>query len=163
MSVKVIIGSYVITFPTSGTDANWAEPVSEFAVAVEEKLAQVGLPYDISPQVSPISKDSVQNLGNFPGSEVRGFTFTYSTYRLATSPVTSKIETGTVIGVYNETTSAWTLEHEFAGDKQANGGAYLSFDMSQDTLQVTPVDIGGTYDSINSTISYSAKTVPVSN
>jgi hypothetical protein len=163
MSVKVIIGSTVVTFPTSGTDANWAEPVSEFAVAVEEQLAQVGLPYDVSPQVSPISESSVQNLSNFPGSEVRGFTFNYSTYRVATSPTTSKTENGVVIGVYNETTSSWILQHEFTGDKQANGQSYLNFDMNQDTLQVTPVSIGGTYDPINSSISYSARTVPVSN
>jgi len=46
MSVKITIGETVINFPTSGTDANWSEAVVDFAIAVQDKLLEVGLPYD---------------------------------------------------------------------------------------------------------------------
>jgi hypothetical protein len=163
MSVKITIGSTVINFPTSGTDANWAEAVVEFAQAVQDKLLEVGLPYDIAPQVSPLAETGVKQLGTFPSAEVRSFTFTYSTYRVATSPTTTKEETGVVTAVYNETTASWDIQHEFSGDKQTSGLSYLSFDMNGNTLEVTPTSIGGTYDTVNSTISFSAKTLPVTN
>lgn len=165
MSVKINIGGNVITFPTSGTDANWSEAVVEFALAVEQQLAQVGLPYDVSPQVIPINESGLQTITatNFPNAEVKGFTFNYAIYRVASSPVTSKVSTGTVIGVYNEVTNNWVLEHEFAGDKQANGQPYVTFDMSVDALRMTITSIGGTYDTVNSIISFSAKTLPVTN
>lgn len=167
MSVKLTIGNTVINFPTSGTDANWAEAVTEFALAVENRLFFVALPYDIAPQVRPIIESgtvSVTNaLGTFPNAEVRSFIFTYSTYRIANSPTVSKTQNGTVIGVHDENTNVWTLQHEFTGDKQANGESYLTFDMSGDSLIYTAVGFGGTYNTVDSTISFSAKTLPVTN
>lgn len=161
MSVKITIGSTVINFPTSGTDANWAEAVVEFAEAVQDKLLEVGLPYDKAPQVISLPESGATDLATFPSAEVREFTFTYATYRVATSPTISKEETGVVTGVYNETTASWDLQHEFSGDKQSDGSSYLTFDMNGNILQVSPVAIGGTYDTTNSTISFSAKTLPV--
>lgn len=167
MSVKINIGDTVINFPTSGTDANWAEAVTEFALAVENQLLSVGLITDISPQVTDIPEantGSPKTLFNMDGAQVRVFTMQYGSYRVSTGVgATSKTVSGVVNGVYNETTSTWTLEHEFIGDKQANGESYMTFDMDGNALQVTAFSIGGTYDTVNSTISYSAKTLPVSN
>jgi hypothetical protein len=163
MSVKITIGSTVINFPSSGTDANWAEAVEDFAVAVQDQLNSVGLPFDVSPQVIPINESGQQTLTatNFPDAVVRAFTFNYSTYRISTTANT--IEVGTVIGVFNPSNNNWTLQHEFAGDKQPNGESYIVFDMDNDSLRMTITSIGGTYDTVNSKISFSAKTLPVSN
>jgi hypothetical protein len=167
MSVKITIGGTVINFPTSGTDANWAEAVTEFALAVENQLLSVGLITDIAPQVTDIpeaNSGSPKALFTVDGTQVRAFTMQYGSYRVSTGlGATSKTVSGVVNGVYNETTSSWTIEHEFIGDKQPNGEPYITFDMNQNTLEVTAFTIGGTYDTVNSTISYSAKTLPVSN
>lgn len=164
MSVKITIGSTVINFPTSGTDANWAEAMDEFAVAVEQKLLSVGLIYDVAPQVSNIPESGTLVLNTFPGAQVRSFSFQYATYRISTGiGATTKRNMGIVNCVYNETSGTWTIQHEFLGDKQANGEPYVTFDMNGDTLEAYPVSIGGTYDSVNSTISFTAKTLPVSN
>jgi hypothetical protein len=162
MSVKITIGDTVINFPTSGTDANWAEAVVEFAEAVQDKLLQVGLPYDLAPQVLALPEVSTITLGSFPSAEVRAITLNYATYRVASSPVTSKEEIGVVSVVFNETVGQWTLQHEFSGDKKLDGTSYLTFAMTGNSLEVTPETIGGTYDTANSTISFSAKTLAVS-
>ena len=48
------------------------------------------------------------------------------------------------------------------GTKQSTGALYHTFAMSGDQLTLTTVAIGGSYDSINSKISYSAATELVS-
>ena len=166
MSIKITIGSTVINFPTSGTDANWAEAMDAFAIAVKDQLTAVGLPKDVSPQVTDINDSGFQTLTqtDFDNSIVRGFTFNYATYRV--SGTTTKSETGTVIGVYNPTTTNWILEHEFAGDTQPNGQSYIIFDMdpaNPNSLRMNLTSIGGIYDAVNSKISFSAKTLPVTN
>lgn len=164
MSIKITIGSTVINFPSSGTDANWAEAMDEFATAVTEQLAGVGLTYDVPPQVEELIESGTNPipLANFPNVSVRGFTLTYSAYRVASSPTVSKTQTGTVIGVYDATQNLWTLQHEFTGEKQSNGEPYITFDMNSDSLEVTTVSLGGLYDQPNSKISFTAKTLPVS-
>lgn len=164
MSVKINIGDTVINFPTSGTDANWSEAVVEFALAVENQLLSVGLITDIAPQVTDIPETGTKQLFTMDSAQVRAFTMQYGSYRVSTGVgATSKTVSGVVNAVYNETTSTWSIEHEFIGDKQANGQSYITFDMNGDVLEATPVTIGGIYDPIDSTISYSAKTLPVSN
>lgn len=164
MSVKITIGSTVINFPTSGTDANWAEAVTEFAIATAGSLSGVGLPYDVAPQVLALSVDNGSLLlgsANFPNAFVRSFVFNYSTYRLNTTATVTTTQTGTLIGVYNEDAADWTLQHDFTGDKKSNGDSFVKFTMTGDkvTAQLT-WDAGG-YDSNNSKISFSAKTLPV--
>lgn len=166
MSVKLTVGQQVINFPTSGTDANWAEAVTQFAEATANALAGVGLTYDVPPQVEELieSGPAPQPLAEFPNVDVRGFTFNYSAYRIATSPTITKVQAGTVTAVYNEDTNVWTLQHEFTGDKQTPSGLpYITFFMDVDALKVETVALGGTstYDQPNSKISYTAKTLPV--
>jgi hypothetical protein len=165
MSVKITIGSTVINFPTSGTDANWAEAVTEFALATQSALAGVGLPYDVAPQVISIIESGNQDLAaNFPNAFVRAFSFDYSTYRLNVAATESKTQSGMVIGVYNETTNDWTLQHEFTGDKKSDGDSFIKFTMNGDTLRAQVTwGLATPYDGVNSKISFSAKTLPVSN
>lgn len=162
MSVKITIGSTVINFPTSGTDANWAEAVTEFALAVEDRIIAIGLITDIAPQVVDIPETAVKKLFKMDSAIVRSFTMQYSSYRVSTGVGATSIEvSGVVNAVYNETASSWSIQHEFFGDKQPNGEPYITFDMNVNELEATPVSIGGTYDTVNSTISFSAKTLPV--
>jgi hypothetical protein len=160
MSVKITIGSEVINFPTSGTDANWAEAVSDFAVAVEGQLQTVSTQGDVAPQVKDIGEIDTVELFTVSTAQIRSFVCQYSTYR--TSDTESKTTVGTVYGVYNETDQSWILEHEFSGDKQTPSGApYITFAMNQNALEASSVTIGGVYD--DGKISFSAKVLPVSN
>lgn len=166
MSTKITIGSTVINFPTSGTDPNWAEAVDEFALAVESELAGINLTYDVSPRVVAIPETGTLNLGGanllqFPNASVRSFVVTYSIYKRTTSPTQTFSESGTFTAV-NEN-GVWTFQREFFGDKQSDGTSYHQFSMNQDSVEVTSYALpgGGTYDSTNSKISYSAKTLPI--
>jgi hypothetical protein len=167
---KVTIGTTVINFPSSGTDANWAIAVDLFATEVANQLASIASPFDVSPRVEILIDDPNTNLVVpgclFPHTSVRSFSLNYAIYRTNGTGLgtTSLAEEGTVSGVYNNSTSLWYLEHQFSGDRQpTTGAAYHTFDMSGDELTLSTVAIGGSYDSVNSKLSYSAKTVLISN
>lgn len=166
---KVIIGTTVIDFPTSGTDANWGIAVEQFASAVADQLAGLASPFDVSPRVVTLSNDANVDLAVpgclFPHTSVRSFSLGYAIYRTNGSGLgtTTLAEEGTVSGVYNDVTTLWYLQHDFNGDRQANGSPYHTFSMSGDELTITTVAINGSYDSVNSKLSYSAKTILVSN
>jgi hypothetical protein len=157
---RITIGTKVIDFPGSGRDANWSQSVIEFAVEVANVLAGLASRFDISPRVQILTNDANTNLDLdtviFPSGSVRSFVFTYSIYR--TNGTTSITEAGTITGVFDTLTSTWEIQRDFEGDKQANGNSYHSFIMSGDQMQLSTVAMGGSYDSINSKISYSAKT-----
>lgn len=165
MSRNVTIGNTVIPFPTSGTDANWSEPIVEFALAVAQVLQGVSLQFDVSPRVQLLSLDVNSGLNivgaNFPNGSVRKFELNYVIYR--TNGSLSVIDAGTVTGSYDTLGSQWNLEVDFNGSKQADGTSWHLFSMAGDQLQLSTVAIGGSYDSTNSKISYSAKTELVSN
>ena len=166
---KVIVGTTVIDFPTSGTDANWGIAVEQFATAVANELAGLASPFDVSPRVTTLNNDANVNLPVpgclFPSTSVRSFALSYAIYRTNGSGLgtTTLAEEGTVSGVFNTVTSLWYLQHDFNGDRQANGEAYHTFSMSGDQLNLTTVAINGSYDSVNSKLSYSAKTILISN
>lgn len=161
MSVNITIGTQVITFPESGAAPNWAPAITQFAQAVATQLSGIASAFDIPPSVQVLTSDVNTNLpvNNcvFPNGSVRSFSFEYGLYR--TNGVTSLAENGTVNVIYNTLTSNWSLEHEFQGTRQANGSPYHTFSMSGDQLTITTIAIGGSYDSVNSTISYAAKTI----
>lgn len=166
---NIIIGSTVIDFPSSGADANWAPATIEFAQTVSDVLAGLVSAFDISPRVEVLANDA--NVGYaipsaaFPNLQVRSFVFSYSIYR--TNGVTTLSETGTIFGVYNKVpspgVSEWMIEHQFSGPRQANGNQYHTFYMTNDQIYLDTVALGGAYDNLNSKISYSAKTLLVSN
>lgn len=158
MSTKITIGSTVITFPTSGTDANWAEAVDEFALAVETQLAGLSSTYDVSPTVIPIADNSTTPLlaATFSTASVRSFVLTYSIYR--TSTAQTIVESGTFSAVNNS--GLWTVQREFFGNKQPDGSSYHIFQMNGSTVEVVSSTIGGS--SYSGTITFSAKTEPVS-
>jgi len=164
MSVRLIIGSQVINFPTNGTDASWGYAVVQFAQAVTDQLSSIASAFDVSPRVQTLTSDANSAIAlsgcTFPSGSVRSFNFSYAIYR--TNTVTVLAEEGTVSGVYNTDSAIWTLQHEFQGERQSDGSPYHTFSMSGDDLRFTSVAIGGSYDNVNSKISFGAKTVLVS-
>ena len=162
---NIHIGNTIIPFPNSGSDANWAPPVIEFAELVAQILQGLASPFDVVPQVMELTSDANVNLSItsaiFPNGSVASFNFMYNIYRV--NNTFSVIETGEVHGTYDAFNAVWILQREFNGEKQADGTSYHSFSMSGDQLQLTTIAIGGTYDSVNSRISYSAKSQLVVN
>jgi hypothetical protein len=157
MAKRIYIGSYVIDFPTSGTDANWAPAVDLFAQAVEEFLNGLASLYDVSPRTQTLNDITVETKLDkciFDPSVLRGFTFNYVIYRYNSS--THLTESGIVNGVYNDNTLAWDLEHQFSGERQApSGDVYHLFTMDNDNvLNITPQGLTNPIGKI----SYSAKT-----
>lgn len=165
MSVQLIVGTQVINFPNAGADASWAPAVIQFAQAVTEQLATLSSQFDISPRVQTLTSDANTNLNIsgaiFPDGSVRSFRFTYSIYR--TNGVTSLVEEGIVSGVFDTLNATWDLQRDFQGPRQSNGIPYHMFSISGDQIQLSTVAMGGSYDSITSEITYSAKTLTIVN
>lgn len=160
-TVNITIGNQTIKFPLSGEDALWSPAIIDFAQAVSVQLSAIASPFDVSPRVQTLTSDTNSGLNIedavFPSGSVRSFNFSYSIYR--TNGVTVLSEDGIVNCVYDTANSTWYLQHEFNGDKQADGQPYHTFAMSGDQLTLSTVALGGAYDSANSTISYNAKTL----
>jgi hypothetical protein len=160
---KITIGSNVIDFPNTGSDAVWSEPVVDFAVAVEGVLSSISNENDITPNVYDLPTLSGFNVIDsklfFDSGVVRSFVFTYSINRVGAGISGKYIyETGTVTGVYNQDpgpNGGWKINQEFIGDKLPNGSLYNEFAISNGTLQIKLQDIGATAGKI----SCSAKTL----
>lgn len=160
MSINVTIGNQVIPIPSPGEDPNWASAMDDFCVAVADQLATLSSGFDIAAKVQVLTSDVNTNLNIFdaifPSGSVRAFVFGYAIYR--TNGVISINDSGAIRGQFDTLTSTWFLQHEFVGDRQSDGSQYHTFSMSGDQLQLSTVAIGGSYDSVNSTISYNANT-----
>lgn len=165
-TIPITVGGVVIQFPNTGSSPIWSEAVIQFAQAVAIQLQTIASPFDIAPTVQILTSNA--NVGinlngnganlSFPSGSVRSFTFTYAVYRKTSTP-TVNIQKGTVNGIYNTIGAAWSIEHDFEGDAP-NGVPYCTFDInSSDELILTTTALSpGVYDSVNSTISYSATT-----
>ncbi len=164
-TIPVTIGDTVIQFPNTGSSPIWSEAIIEFVQAVETQLQILSNPFDSPALVQPLTQNINTNLTltasgsalGFPSASVRSFTFTYAIYRVSDSA--SDASTGVVTGIYNSDAAIWGLSHEYAGDVQTSGAPWVTFDMNgSDEITLTTVLIPGIYDSVNSTISCSAKT-----
>jgi hypothetical protein len=165
MSVNITIGNQVIAIPSPGDDPNWAQAIDDAFTAIADQLQATSSTFDISPRVQILTSDTNTNLNLtgviFPSGSVRSFSFGYAVYR--TNGVFSIAENGVITGVYDTLGAQWILGRQFT-DNRANGDAtlYHTFNMSGDQMQLSTVAIGGAYDSVNSKISFSAKTILVS-
>lgn len=172
---KIIIDTTVIDFPQSGTDANWAPAVVEFAEAVEASLAKIGTAYDKAPRIELLpetSNGSTITLKDsyFPKEFVRSFIFNYSVYRRSDNSLVipldnsmTVVEQGTFTAIYDDKLAQWLWEQNFVGSTQNSGVGYNLFEMdnSADSVKLTLTAITGTYDETNSKISWSAKALLV--
>lgn len=153
MSLVITIQGTPITFPESGTSPNWAQAVDTFAVAVQDALAGLVGPADVTPQVfvidnyNPGTNINVPNL-SFSTTTVRAAFIKYALYR--STDATSAYEAGTLIAVYNTAGGVWDVaQGPYAGNGQ------FSFNMTNvGQVQITTNTLAG----INHTghLSYSA-------
>jgi hypothetical protein len=168
-TIPITIGDTIIQFPASGSSPNWSPAIIQFAELVSIQLQSISSPFDVAPTVQVLTSNinaGIPLTGNganlsFPHGSVRSFNFTYAVYQVSSGAGAASIAiTGTVIGVYNTTTTAWSIQNDYSGNVQANGEPWVSFDMnSMDELLLITVGIpGAVYDTVHSTISYSAKT-----
>lgn len=159
---KITIGSDVINFPSTGSDAVWSQPVVDFAVAVESALTAVVSTYDISPNSVELPNnttftDIAAGTISFPSAYVASFVFTYSIQRVGLSGKYIS-EYGVINGVFNEdpgVNGGWKINHQFNGEKLTNGTFYHSFQMNGNVLQIKLQDAG----TVEGKISYYAKTL----
>lgn len=160
MAIQLQIGSELVEVPSSGADPNWSSGIIDAFQAIALQLQSIASPFDVAPKVQILTSDANANLpltdASFPSGSVRSFTLYYAIYR--TNGVSSLIQQGEISGSYDTLDSAWILTDVFNGNRQSNGIPYQSFAMSGDQLVLNTVAMGGAYDSVNSTISYSAKT-----
>lgn len=121
MAPTITIQGTIIDFPDSAQSPNWADPIIQFAQAVEAALETVAGPFDIAPQlylmVSNVNTDvSLTNL-SFPTSNVRGARITYTVFRTTTTNTVA--EEGNIDIVYNPdgpTGNKWEISREKTGD-----------------------------------------------
>lgn len=156
----IVIGSQIIDIPNSGADPNWSSGIIDAFEAIALQLQAIASPFDVAPRVQILTSDANVNLtladASFPSGSVRSFSLYYTIYR--TNDVDSLVTQGEVSGAYDTLNAVWILNDSFNGERQADGIPYQSFAMSGDDLTLSTVAMGGAYNSVDSTISFSAKT-----
>ena len=158
MSKTVVVGGNEISFPTSGEQENWAQPVSDFAEATAEVLSQFANAYDVPPNdliidaYNPGVDIELPGL-NFPPSAVRSAFIRYAVFRQTNT--TTVYETGNITIVYNPNgpvNNKWEYSRDFIGDGQID---FTIDDSGQITFTTTA--IGGI--SHSGKVSYLAQAV----
>ncbi len=122
--VTIQIQGTIINFPSSGASPNWSPAIIDFAVAVQDALAGIVGPADVSPQTlvidnyNPASNIVIPNL-NFSTTLVRAVFIKYALYRSTNSA--SAYEVGTLTIVYNpngSTNAKWDQSKSSVGNGQ---------------------------------------------
>lgn len=123
MSIPINIQGTIIDFPSSGESPNYAQPIIDFAKAVEGALNSFVGPFDIPPQIFIMTSNANTNVDlpnlSFPTASVQGAIISYSVYRNTT--VETITETGTLMVNYNSTAGVglkWEISREYIGDAQ---------------------------------------------
>lgn len=120
----ITIGSTVINFPDSGNSPNWAQPIIDFATAVQNTLSGLAGAADVFPQTfvidnfNPGTAVDIPNL-TFSTTIVRSAFIRYDVFR-TTSSITA-YEAGTIIMVYNPngpTGNKWEYDRSYVGNGQ---------------------------------------------
>lgn len=130
------IGTTVIQFPDSGNSPNWAQPIIDFATAVQNTLSGLAGPADVFPQIfvidnfNPGTAVNIPNL-TFSTTIVRAAFIRYTVYRNTAAPLTVT-ESGILNIVYNPTNPTGNL---WEYDQSKVGNAQVSFTIT-DTGQV---------------------------
>jgi hypothetical protein len=128
---SVTIGSTIIDFPNSARSPNWAQPVIQFAEAVETALATVVGPFDIGQRVMNIdTRETDSNIDVTDGAfalafpinptltqpAVRSAFVRYAVYRKKGTNA-AITETGNLLILYNPDSSpVFMIEQDKIGD-----------------------------------------------
>jgi hypothetical protein len=166
---KITIGTDVVNFPNSGSDALWSPAVIQFAELVALQLKTFANPYDYPPTVFKLQQNSNPTStfvigATFDGTFVRKFVLDYTIYRLFDTDLPSEktvVESGVLTGTFE--LSTWTLQDEFSGDKNSDGSTYHQFSINAlNQIELQTEYVSGNIDTLKSTISWSAKTELIS-
>ncbi len=117
------IGGSIINFPASAQSPNWAEPIIQFAEAVQQALSTIAGPYDVSPQIYTMVSNVNTNVSlpslAFSTTFVRGAIISYTVYRNTTGTGAQTLaEIGQLEIVYNPngpTNNKWEISNEHTG------------------------------------------------
>ena len=118
MSKSLTVGNETFQYPEQGTKAGWGEEATCWAVAVTNTLATLSGPNDINCTCVAIVNNQAcaANIGtgasalSFPTSSVKSFEVTYAVTRGACN---CYVESGTMEGIYNGT--SWAFSHSHVG------------------------------------------------
>lgn len=159
MSIPLTIAGTTFLYPESGTDPNWGEQASAFAVAVTEALNTLLSPGDILQTQFAIDNDiSVATNINgllFDSGTVRAANISYALYRISTIAPSGNAETGTLYLIFDDSATVGT---KWQMTQQKDGEAGVVFFIGDNgQLQYTSSDI----DSVGyvGSIVFSAKTL----
>ena len=106
MSIPLTIAGTTFNYPESGTDPNWAEETTGWAIAVSEALNTLLAPGDILQTEFAIDNDiSVSTNINgllFDSGTVRAANVSYSIYRISNTNPSGHAETGVMFIVFDD-------------------------------------------------------------
>lgn len=164
---KITIGTDVVNFPDSGSDALWSPAVIQFAEVIANAVNDISSsPNDISPTTFTINANanptSLFNIGaTFDPVYVRKFTLNYAIYRKFN--INTYVEAGVLTGVYNTSSSVWILQDEYFGDRKSDGTSYHNFSINgSNEIELQTEYVAETINTTLSKISFSAKTEVIS-
>lgn len=159
MSIPLTIAGTTFQYPESGTDPNWAEEASSWAVAVTDALNTLLSPGDIlTTEFSIDNNISVPTNINglvFDSGTVRAANVTYAVYRISNSNPSGHAETGLLKLIFDDSAGMgmkWKMTQDIDG---SSGVAFSIGDNGQ--FQYVSTDIG-TLGYVG-TITFSAKTL----
>lgn len=158
MSTQVSVDGVIFNFPTQG-ERGWGETVTDWAVAVSDKINEISSPTDI-----PLTNFTLTNnqavAADVTGlildiSTIRGAVITYSIYRIVTSgpsTISEYSETGTLQVTYKSSGLSWELTQE----KTGSSGVHFSITPDGQVQYQSTNLTGGTH---SGTISFVGKTI----
>lgn len=122
---SITIQGTLIDFPDSAQSPNWAEPIIQFAQAVEQALSSVAGPFDVPPQIFVMTANVNTNIAlpslAFPTSTVRAAFIRYAVFRNTTGGGASTVaEAGNMVVVYNPDSigAKWEITRDYVGNAE---------------------------------------------
>lgn len=120
---SINIQGTIIDFPDSAQSPNWADPIIQFALAVQQALSSVAGPFDVPPQIFVMTSNANTNVAlpslSFPTSNVQGALIEYTVFR--TTSTSTAAEFGTIEISYNPAGpvgNKWDISREYTGNGQ---------------------------------------------
>lgn len=159
MSIPLTIAGTTFNYPESGTDPNWAEEASSWAVAVTEAINTLLSPGDILQTEFSIDNNiSVATNVNgllFDSGTVRAANVSYTIYRTSTAAPSGNAETGTLYLLFDDSAP---VNQKWQMTQMKNGEAGVNFSIGDNgQIQYMSTDIGAL--GYSGVITFAAKTL----
>lgn len=141
MPRNLVIDGITYAYPESG-EVGWAAPATDWAEAVTDKISEINVVGDLSPNAlftiinNQAAPANVSGL-SFNVLQIRGVVIEYSIYR--NTSTTEKAETGTLYLIYKTVAASWEWARTYSGE----GGVNFSV-TNAGQVQYTSDSMGGT-------------------